>query len=74
MAEQMKRDWIEPVLEDVRDFLRENDMAQMADEIDDMLRRHGPRLRADPVTGAGHDGGDGPPDNTVPFRRRSSRR
>lgn len=45
MAEKMRRDWIVPVLEDIRNFLHETQMPEFADEIDGLLDKYGEALR-----------------------------
>lgn len=47
MGQRMQRDWVYPVLEDIRNFLDEYDMPEMASDIQELLNRYGPQLMAD---------------------------
>lgn len=45
MTDPIRRDWIIPVLEDIRNFLQETDRDDFAQDIDGLIQRYGPLLR-----------------------------
>jgi hypothetical protein len=69
MAEGIRRDWILPVLEDVRDFAREADLAEMADDIDALLARHRDALLRGAAEGPPPEPDRTLPRNAIPFPR-----
>ncbi|SFD47323.1 hypothetical protein [Roseivivax sediminis] len=40
MSDPMRTEWIRPVLEDIRDFLRECEHPEMAHDIDKLIERY----------------------------------
>ena len=47
MKQRMRRDWVYPILEDIRAFLEESELPEMADEISELLDKYGSVLLAD---------------------------
>ncbi|MEM9852058.1 MAG: hypothetical protein AAF761_08670 [Pseudomonadota bacterium] len=45
MTDHMRRDWVLPILEDVRNFLDEAEMAPMARDLDRLMREYGEQLQ-----------------------------
>lgn len=49
MPHRMRRDWVVPILDDIRAFLEESQLPEMAAEIDQLMQKYGPILMADAV-------------------------
>ncbi|SLN72648.1 hypothetical protein ROJ8625_03862 [Roseivivax jejudonensis] len=64
MKESLRIEWIRPVLEDIREFLREGERPDMANDIDMLIEKYRDILM--PPT---EDTDDELPDNAVPLDR-----
>ena len=47
MKDRMRRDWVYPILDDIRAFLYESDLPEMAQDIELLLEKYGEILLAD---------------------------